>query len=727
MTGLPGVTLNEAQGFSASPADLDRLAVVLTSAASAGSGFSPFFLSGAAAVAALGYGDGVDTLAQIIEQRQANGNSGIKFPAALYGMPQSTPGSCGTIDISSVVGTCRPAVDATVLPWGTFRGAIRIMDDGNGGNGTSIGSPGITYQWALDEVPTWSPTKALGADDTITIPNSGVKFDLNASSSELTTLYTKLNLLRTKALAHFLITSGSPAVHAAADTTDNTALTAIATATTPATAVTLFNGILSLIGVHGASTTYHTTADTALATALAAIAAAVTVEDVDLHINALISAYSAHIALVGGGPVHGTADGTNTITAYTPVPGTLKTGDTWFVRTLAPAPSTGDIDTAATSLAKAPGDFALLVCEFPVSAANIAHVTSLLNTLRDVGGKRVTALCRTRPRLFDLNLTIAGVTNANPAVVTVASTASLTSGNTYTIAGVGGATGVNGNRVVTVIDGTTFSVPVAAGGAYTSGGTVTENDAAWNVNVAADLNTYNDDRIVVRAAYGLITDAMTTRQYLRSTLAQLAADTVRVERYEMPAMPADQAESSVTLVDATGTLVGHDEGTRGSSTGLSDDALGNRFSCEFRIPDPVRREAVFNTVPWTLYSATSKIKSLPVRRVANAMEREAISAGIAGLGGITDYIPADPNVPGSLPTLTEATRNKIHGVIFNALSSKFADDIQNADDGDLDAGLVQVASTCTVSGGNLVKVSVTLAPLVHGVLLTLALTLAIQE
>ncbi len=53
--------------------------------------------------------------------------------------------------------------------------------------------------------------------------------------------------------------------------------------------------------------------------------------------------------------------------------------------------------------------------------------------------------------------------------------------------------------------------------------------------------------------------------------------------------------------------------------------------------------------------------------------------------------------------------------------------MQNADDGDLETGLVQIASQITVSGGNLVSVSATLAPRVFGILLNLAIVLAIQE
>ena len=64
---------------------------------------------------------------------------------------------------------------------------------------------------------------------------------------------------------------------------------------------------------------------------------------------------------------------------------------------------------------------------------------------------------------------VTGVTNANPAVVTSASHG-LVSGTVVTVAGVGGATGANGTRVATVLSGSTFSVPVAAGGSYTSGG-----------------------------------------------------------------------------------------------------------------------------------------------------------------------------------------------------------------------------------------------------------------
>lgn len=70
---------------------------------------------------------------------------------------------------------------------------------------------------------------------------------------------------------------------------------------------------------------------------------------------------------------------------------------------------------------------------------------------------------------------VTGATNATPTVITVGSTATLTTGDVVTIAAVGGNTGANGTWPITVINGTTFSIPTdtSAGSAYTSGGTVT--------------------------------------------------------------------------------------------------------------------------------------------------------------------------------------------------------------------------------------------------------------
>ncbi len=59
--------------------------------------------------------------------------------------------------------------------------------------------------------------------------------------------------------------------------------------------------------------------------------------------------------------------------------------------------------------------------------------------------------------------------------------------------------------------------------------------------------------------------------------------------------------------------------------------------------------------------------------------------------------------------------------------AEFKDDIQNWDDASLDTGLVQVNPIVTVSGGNLLSVTGSLAPLVFGYLLNLGFTLAVQQ
>lgn len=67
---------------------------------------------------------------------------------------------------------------------------------------------------------------------------------------------------------------------------------------------------------------------------------------------------------------------------------------------------------------------------------------------------------------------VTGVTVANPAKITTGTDHGFVTGQTVTIQGVGGATAVNGNFVVTVVDALNFTVAVNNTNAYTSGGTV---------------------------------------------------------------------------------------------------------------------------------------------------------------------------------------------------------------------------------------------------------------
>jgi hypothetical protein len=133
---------------------------------------------------------------------------------------------------------------------------------------------------------------------------------------------------------------------------------------------------------------------------------------------------------------------------------------------------------------------------------------------------------------------------------------------------------------------------------------------------------------------------------------------------------------------------------------------------------------VYTTVPWVMYAADERIRNLPTRRVCNAIERVAVTAGTSLSGSKVGYTPA---AGATSAQLTDGGRRLIHGVIYAALAREFRTDIQNSNDAALDTGLVQVAQNITVSGGNLLGVSVTLAPLVWGYLQKLDLILAIQQ
>jgi hypothetical protein len=106
------------------------------------------------------------------------------------------------------------------------------------------------------------------------------------------------------------------------------------------------------------------------------------------------------------------------------------------------------------------------------------------------------------------------------------------------------------------------------------------------------------------------------------------------------------------------------------------------------------------------------------------MERIASTAGTRNLGADLFYVPANGATPAML---TAASRKAIQGKIFRAVSPEFREDIQNAADAALDTGLVQVDPVVVVTGGNLLKVRVRLAPRVKGYLLELDLFLSIQE
>jgi hypothetical protein len=208
MSGRFEVTVQEARGFVAVPANLDALSCVI-GCSSSGSGLSPFFLSATSAIANRGYGDAVDTLTQVIEQAQDNG-AGKKIPACMYTTPITTDGTYGTIDLTGVTGTGVAAVDSSVKPRGTYEAYIRFTAN------TVIGTSG-EFVWSLSNGRQISRVTALGTATSYTIPNGNVKFTFSPTSADLTALNTLLNELKTDYEA--LRVLFACAVHGAADCT----------------------------------------------------------------------------------------------------------------------------------------------------------------------------------------------------------------------------------------------------------------------------------------------------------------------------------------------------------------------------------------------------------------------------------------------------------------------------------------------------------------------------
>jgi len=639
MSGTLVINVQEERGFVAVPTDLDRLAVVIGCASGrAAVHVSSFYANGSVAVTGEGYGDAVDTLCAIIEQRLGSAR-GQKIPAALCAVPPTTTGAYGTIDATGVTGTAVVTNDASVHPYGTYQAQLRAL------NNITIGTTGGLIQWSLDGGNSWSTTVSLGTASTYTIPNSNVKFVFSPASAELTELNTLINEIYGDLNAHVILTSGS--VHGAADTADVVSDT---TASDTATRVARVNDlraayelhrIKTASGVHGAADTVHVCTVAAASDDSTALALALELKRViNLHI-----AYTT-------GAVHGAADSANAVTTSAPSMGTLLANDVVKVATTAPAPTASDIDDAFDALAASSLVFRYVVLDFPMTSALLAHVSTGLDTLAD-RGMVVKAICRSR-------------------------------------------------------------TPTAG-----------ESDADWLVAVAAEFSGEEDSRVHVRATYGQLTDAMTSRKYIRSDLADFAANKMRVGRGKWPCCPADRPMPNFSLVNSLGADVGHDEGPRGASTGLSNNSQGNRLGCNQRLPDESAPEEVFTTVPWVLFASDERIRTLMTRETCDALEQAARAAGKSVLGADVFTYQVDPTNPASPRLLTVASRNAIHSKIFAAISQPFKDEIENWADASIETGLLQIDPAVT-EVDETVSISLRLAPSVAKRVIELNIKLSVQ-
>lgn len=111
---------------------------------------------------------------------------------------------------------------------------------------------------------------------------------------------------------------------------------------------------------------------------------------------------------------------------------------------------------------------------------------------------------------------VTGATNVSPIVITTSANHNLSSGDYALISGVGGNTAANGQFLATVISPTTFSIPVAGNGAYTSGGTV-EGGNLGLVDNAIQRWAVPDGVTAVVASAAAHSIAVTATIYIPST------------------------------------------------------------------------------------------------------------------------------------------------------------------------------------------------------------------
>lgn len=630
MTTAPNISIRRARGAPPSDPGADfRMCIIGTSSDSPlGTGaLSSLYYQMDALVEDYAIGDGVDCGCHALAKTDDNPRPpGIAFLSTL-GMSGLTAGVRGTLDISGVEGTSIVTKTVGKTPKGTYEPVLRVADDGNDGDGTAIGTAGIILEASPDAGRTWLPQKALGVATKfeMEIPNpggtdfaTGCSWDFQPTSSNKSALYTKTTALQTTltGTGHFVLTTSS--VHLTADTVNDTALAAIAAATTDATCIALFNACKQYLGAHGASTTYHTIADATLATALAAIPDAVTIGDVDLYLDNLVAAYNAHRVLTTG-TVHGAADNTNTITAYTSAPGTLKTGDIVYEsKTVPPQWAVADLYTAGSpgtgalmTIAQSPTLFGLVVITEPVLAADIATLSAGLDAMKEVNPVcRPTLIVRFRDQ--------------------------------------------------------------AAG----------ESDATYLAALATfRAACASDERIHMVAGDGWLTDAFRSFVYSRSGLPALVARFQGMEKIagpegervaQAPGLTARGPLVGFSIRDTSGNAVGHDERIRGGALGPFAGKGG--FGCFYYESATGRQGTYYCVSAPTLYDVGSAVTELMDNRVSSGIESVLYGITFDTLGGAKVV---------NAGKIDQDVRDAMASAAMREIKEKYLNEIENAEDPNL--------------------------------------------
>lgn len=162
-----GITKNVFSTSQAPPSSIGILAII--AASSTGTANVPGgFARSDLAVSSYGMGPLTDFAAYTM--------SVSNQPTVLVKSNPTFPGSYGTISTSLGTGTSTVANSSTILPYDYYSVQVNILTGG------TRGTAGITYTYSVDGGQTTSGAQALGTSTALTIPNTGVSFDIGAGT-----------------------------------------------------------------------------------------------------------------------------------------------------------------------------------------------------------------------------------------------------------------------------------------------------------------------------------------------------------------------------------------------------------------------------------------------------------------------------------------------------------------------------------------------------------------
>lgn len=620
-----------------------------------------------------GLADAVDCACQAI--LKTNGNPRPP-PISICPTPATTPGSMAAADTSGVTGTAVITSTSGAAPKGTYQITGKVIDDGNNGNGGTVGVAGIKIAYKLGAGDlAFLPARDLGtATVQSVLTGDGVDTGASFTFSPSTTNAAYVTLaveLRADVLAHL----ANVTAHDAADT--SAAQIALAASSVPATvsaSTAVVNFVLAALVSHVVNITAHDGPDLVAHTALAALSAATDAKTgIDLAI-ALKGIVNAHLAVALAAAPAGLMGSTASIAS----PQTYTAASNFLAGGVAAMDAQPRRPEFVISGSGTPADMADSVTITGFDYAGNAQTETALSltglgtviatkAFKGTGLSCAFATADGTGATFTIGYSKGGhnsadvtnvITSANPiygTLFTGDTWTALTSppmwgaGDLYTagdpatgaFAVIGQSSSNKGLIVISEPVGEADFAEIVAGLDYGAelgkDWTVlcrfrdpepAETDAAYVAAFRAFAAAHSDSRIAMVVGSGWLTDAFRGYRYLRSglpaVLARLAGNSVIPGREgerlaQHPGYVARGALERFSIVDDDGNLVGHDEEQLAGIDGPIG-AVGGGITF-FQIPSGGENPGTFVSEADVLYPAASQVLTLMDRRLMNGIKR----------------------------------------------------------------------------------------------------------